>query len=171
MSPSNDYEIVSGADSKWTKDSENSVVIEVTADAENFVGVKVDGKDTDAYTLADKDGNLTITFDSEYLNILEVGEHEITIVFADGEAKTTLTVEASDIKDPEVDPDKKPDPDQKPDVNPDNGDKNPDATPDKKPDTAPEAPNTGDETNMIYPVMGIVFAAAAAAVVLKKKRA
>ena len=86
------YQIIDGANGKWTQNSDGSLVITGNGDLDKFQGVKVDdaviGKDN--YTA--EQGSTIITLKASYLQTLAVGSHTFTIVWTDGEASTTFTV-------------------------------------------------------------------------------
>lgn len=95
------YNVVSGADSTWTKGSGKNLSFtfkrpdEGTEDTtfSHFVSASVDGKglvrDTD-YTAAK--GSVVITLASAYLQKLGTGKHALTATFDDGSANATFTV-------------------------------------------------------------------------------
>ena len=94
-----DYEIIDGEDESWILDSDGSLTIKGNGDFSNFVGVKVDGNllDTKYYTA--KEGSTIITLKAEYLNTLSVGSHTFEIVWNDGSASTSFTIEEDEMID------------------------------------------------------------------------
>lgn len=89
-----EYEITDGANSKWTVNSDGSITIRGNGDYAKFVGVKVDGTWIDEANYTVKSGSTIITLKKSYLNTLSVGTHTFEIVWTDGSANTTFTVEA-----------------------------------------------------------------------------
>lgn len=94
-----DYEIIDGEDETWTLDSDGNLTIKGNGDFSKFVGVKVDGNllDTKYYTA--KEGSTIITLKAEYLNTLSVGSHTFEIVWNDGSASTSFTIEEDEMID------------------------------------------------------------------------
>ena len=94
-----DYEIVDGEDETWILDSDGNLTIKGSGDFSKFVGVKVDGNllDTKYYTA--KEGSTIITLKAEYLNTLSVGSHTFEIVWNDGSASTSFTIEEDEMID------------------------------------------------------------------------
>lgn len=89
-----DYDIMDGANSSWTQNSDGSLSIRGSGAFSKFVGVKVDGTlvDTKNYTV--KEGSTIVTLKTDYLNILSVGTHTFEILWTDGTASTTFTIKA-----------------------------------------------------------------------------
>ena len=87
-----DYDIMDGANSSWTQNSDGSLSIRGSGAFSKFVGVKVDGTlvDTKNYTV--KEGSTIVTLKTDYLNILSVGTHTFEILWTDGTASTTFTI-------------------------------------------------------------------------------
>ena len=92
-----DYEIIDGKDETWTLDSDGNLTIKGNGDFSKFVGVKVDGNllDTKYYTA--KEGSTIITLKAEYLNTLSVGSYTFEIVWNDGSANTSFTIEEDEM--------------------------------------------------------------------------
>ena len=88
------YQMITGADGSWSKDSIDGHKIVCDADLTKFVEVKVNGIliDTSDYTVTS--GSTIITFSPEYLKTLSEGVHNFEIVFTDGKVLTTLTIQA-----------------------------------------------------------------------------
>ncbi len=86
------YEVTKGADSEWYKCTEEGLLVGTNADVSKFDNVYVDGEIIDSanYTLATD--STEVEFAPEYLDLLELGEHEIVIAATDGYATTSLTV-------------------------------------------------------------------------------
>ena len=101
-----DYDILNGANSKWTQDSDGNISVRGSGEFSKFVGVKVDGKTVDEKYYTVKEGSTIVTLKPEYLNTLTVGKHTLEIVWTDGTANTTFTVDAkpanTDTKSPQT---------------------------------------------------------------------
>ena len=101
-----DYDILSGANSKWTQDSDGNISVRGSGEFSKFVGVKVDGKTVDEKYYTVKEGSTIVTLKPEYLNTLTAGKHTLEIVWTDGTADTTFTVDAkpanTDTKSPQT---------------------------------------------------------------------
>ena len=89
-----EYEILDGANSRWTQDSDGSLSIRGSEAFSEFVGVKVDGKSVDEKYYTVKEGSTIVTLKAGYLNTLTVGSHTLEIVWTDGSASTIFTIEA-----------------------------------------------------------------------------
>ncbi len=97
-----EYAITDGANSKWTVKSDGSIAITGNGDYAKFVGVKVDGAFIDEANYTVKSGSTIITLKNSYLNTLSVGTHTFEIVWTDGSANTTFTVETVVEEDPDI---------------------------------------------------------------------
>jgi len=101
-----DYDILNGANSKWTQDSDGNISVRGSGEFSKFVGVKVDGKTVDEKYYTVKEGSTIVTLKPEYLNTLTLGKHTLEIVWTDGTANTTFTVDAkpanTDTKSPQT---------------------------------------------------------------------
>ena len=89
-----DYDILDGANSSWTKNSDESLSIRGSGEFSKFVGVKVDGILVDAKNYTVKEGSTIVTLKADYLNTFTAGSHTLEIVWTDGSASTTFTVKA-----------------------------------------------------------------------------
>ncbi len=89
-----EYEILDGANSSWTQDSDGSLSIRGNGAFSEFVGVKVDGTLVDAKYYTVKEGSTIVTLKADYLNTLTVGSHTLEIIWTDGSASTTFSVNA-----------------------------------------------------------------------------
>ena len=88
------YDIVEGDGSSWTEDSDHKITFVVNGLFSKFVGIKVDGKDVEKANYEVKAGSTIITLKASYLDTLAVGEHTITVVYADGSTDGTFNVHA-----------------------------------------------------------------------------
>ena len=88
------YEILDGANSSWTQNSDGSLSVRGSGALSNFVGVKVDGTLVDAKNYTVKEGSTIVTLKADYLNTLSVGTHTFEILWMGGSASTTFTIKA-----------------------------------------------------------------------------
>lgn len=87
-----DYEILDGADSSWTQNTDGNIVIRGNGEIARFVSVKVDGKVVDADNYTVTEGSTIITLKPDYLKTLSKGSHTFEIVWTDGSAGTSFVV-------------------------------------------------------------------------------
>ena len=92
-----EYEILDGANSSWTHDSDGSLSIRGNGAFSEFVGVKVDGKSVGEKYYTVKEGSTIVTLKAGYLNTLTVGSHTLEIIWTDGSASTAFTVSAQTV--------------------------------------------------------------------------
>ena len=93
--PNNTYQIIDGANSSWTHDSDGNITIRGNGDFSKFTGVKVDGNLIDRSNYTAKEGSTIITLKASYLNTLSAGTHTVEILWTDGSASTTFTIKAN----------------------------------------------------------------------------
>ena len=89
-----EYDILDGANSSWTKDSDGNISVRGSGAFTKFVGVKVDGTLIDAKNYTVKEGSTVVILKADYLNTCTAGSHTLEIVWTDGSASTTFTVKA-----------------------------------------------------------------------------
>lgn len=84
--------ITDGTVTEYTIGSGTGAMIHCTYELANFINVAVDGNivDEDSYTLAQ--GSTILTFNSDYLDTLEPGEHNVALNYTNGTVSTTLTI-------------------------------------------------------------------------------
>mgnify|MGYP004609761503 CR=1 FL=1 len=87
-----DYEILDGANSSWTQNTDGNIVIRGNGEIAKFVSVKVDGKVVDADNYTVTEGSTIITLKPDYLKTLSKGSHTFEIVWTDGSAGTSFVV-------------------------------------------------------------------------------
>jgi hypothetical protein len=134
-----EYTIVSGGDAEWTKGSTDEAEIVVKRSIRDdityllFKEVQVDGEVVDSSNYGFAAGSAVITLKPSYLETLKAGKHDVKVVFADGEAETSITIKEkpADNKKDDKKEDKK-----------DNKDN-------KKEDSKKKAPGTGDEAEIL----------------------
>ena len=89
-----EYDILDGANSSWTKDSDGNISVRGSGAFTKFVGVKVDGTLIDAKNYTVKEGSTVVILKADYLNTCTAGSHTLEIVWTDGSASTIFTIEA-----------------------------------------------------------------------------
>lgn len=99
--PDTTYQIINGAESSWIAGSSEGLTIRGDGEFSKFTGVKVDGNLVDPSNYTAQEGSTIITLNTSYLNTLAAGTHTVDIVWTDGSASTTFTINAntSDKKD------------------------------------------------------------------------
>ena len=87
-----EYEILDGAGSSWTENTDGSLAIRGSGAISKFLRVLVDGNEisSDNYTVTE--GSTIITFKPEFLKTLPEGSHTFELVWTDGTASTSFTV-------------------------------------------------------------------------------
>ena len=92
-----DYKIVKGDSGKWSKDTASGLTFTANGAFSKFVSVEIDGKVIDAKHYSAKSGSTIVTLNASYLETLPVGTHTITVVYTNGEAEGTFTVNAKSV--------------------------------------------------------------------------
>lgn len=89
------YEVIEGADSTWKKNSTDPVSMTANGAYADFRAVRVDGNELDAgdCEVSETENGTKVVFKVNYLGTLGVGTHNVEIVFSDGKATTSMTVE------------------------------------------------------------------------------
>ncbi|MBO4918797.1 MAG: hypothetical protein J5365_01425, partial [Erysipelotrichaceae bacterium] len=100
-----DYKIIEGADSSWTKDSEEEVLIVSNAPNDWFEGLYIDGELIDESSYGRVSGSTRVTLPAAYLQTLADGDHTVTIRSADGSATTSLKINATGGNEDPINPD------------------------------------------------------------------
>ena len=124
------YQVIEGANSAWTQNSDKTLAFRANGDFSKFTGVKVDDTLIDAKNYTAVSGSTVITLKADYLNTLSVGTHKLTVVYNDGECSTNFEVKATSEQ-----------------TKPTEGDKSDTTTPTGGKDTT--SPQTGDNSNML----------------------
>ena len=91
----NAYKIIDGADSKWTQNTDGTLVIRGNGEITKFQSVKVDGNVIDPSNYTVTEGSTIITLKADYLKTLSEGSHTFELVWTDGSASTNFTVAAN----------------------------------------------------------------------------
>ena len=86
------YDILDGAGSLWTQNTDGSLAIRGSGEISKFREVKVDGVTVDPVNYTVTEGSTIITFKPEYLKSLSAGNHSFELVWTDGTAATNFTV-------------------------------------------------------------------------------
>ena len=86
------YDILDGAGSSWTQNTDGSLAIRGSGEISKFREVKVDGVTVDPVNYTVTEGSTIITFKPEYLKSLSAGSHSFELVWTDGTAATNFTV-------------------------------------------------------------------------------
>ena len=157
--PNNTYQIIDGANSSWTHDSDGNITIRGNGDFSKFTGVKVDGNLIDKSNYTAKEGSTIITLKASYLNTLSAGTHTVEILWTDGSASTTFTTKAN-ISDNSNN-------NQNDNNNSNSSDDKPSSGTDKKDVTAPK---TGDNTPSVWLFILSVLSGTGLIITVKKRR-
>jgi hypothetical protein len=86
------YKIISGADSEWKQNTDETITIIGNGEISKFESVKVDRGIIDAKNYTAKEGSTIIILKADYLKTLSVGTHSFEIVWVDGSAVTSFKV-------------------------------------------------------------------------------
>ena len=89
------YEILDGANGSWVLNTDGSLSIRGSGEFSKFVGVRVDGTLIDTTNYTAREGSTIITLEAAYLNTLSVGAHTFELIWTDGSANTTVTINAN----------------------------------------------------------------------------
>lgn len=100
LSNTGSYQIIEGANSSWSADNSwtsgdsQGFTFRGNGELAIFTGVQVDGMVLDRSWYTAREGSTIITLLPAYLNTLATGTHTIEILWTDGLAKTSFTVNA-----------------------------------------------------------------------------
>ena len=153
------YQIIDGANSSWTHDSDGNITIRGNGDFSKFTGVKVDGNLIDRSNYTAKEGSTIITLKASYLNTLSAGNHTVEILWTDGSASTTFTIKANTSDNSNNN--------QNDNNNSDSSDDKPSSGTDKKDVTAPK---TGDNTPSVWLFILLILSGTGLIITVKKRR-
>ena len=154
----NTYQIIDGANSSWTHDSDGNITIRGNGDFSKFTGVKVDGNLIDKSNYTAKEGSTIITLKASYLNTLSAGTHTVEILWTDGSASTTFTIKANTSDNSNNN--------QNDNNNSDSSDDKPSSGTDKK----DVAPKTGDNTPIVWLFILSILSGTGLIITVKKRR-
>jgi len=90
-----EYSIVTGKDSQYSKGQSSELKFTGNGTINRFVEVKVDGEVLDDTHYTAVSGSTVVTLKKSYLDTLSLGKHTLTVVYLDGEASCTFTVEGT----------------------------------------------------------------------------
>lgn len=92
---SDNYQIIDGANGSYVAGGGEELSIRGNGDFSKFAGVKVDGNLVDPNYYTAKEGSTIIILKSSYMNTLSAGTHTFEILWTDGSASTTFTINAN----------------------------------------------------------------------------
>ena len=150
------YKIISGADSEWKQNTDETITIIGNGEFSKFESVKVDGSIIDAKNYTAKEGSTIIILKADYLKTLSVGTHSFEIVWADGSAATSFKV-SKNTSDNEGSKDN-------------NGNKDNSNNSNDNPNSNPAAPQTGDNSHPMLWVTLLAVSLAGLFVLLSVRR-
>lgn len=90
-----DYTVTEGANAEWTNGSEEGLTFASSGKGTAFT-VRIDGSTVPEADLTFAADYSSVTVSPAYLGTLSGGSHTLTMVYADGNAKTKFTVKAQD---------------------------------------------------------------------------
>ena len=156
--PNNTYQIIDGANSSWTHDSDGNITIRGNGDFSKFTGVKLDGNLIDKSNYTAKEGSTIITLKASYLNTLSAGTHTVEILWTDGSASTTFAIKANTSDNSNNN--------QNDNNKSDSSDDKPSSGTDKKDDV----PKTGDNTPIVWLFILSILSGTGLIITVKKRR-
>jgi hypothetical protein len=87
-----DYKFLSGNGGSVECGSEETLVFKVNGAHEKFKELKVDGEIVSDSDYTTKSGSTIITLKASFLKTLEAGEHDMLVIYSDGEVAGTFTL-------------------------------------------------------------------------------
>ena len=87
-------EIIEGKDGKWNTKKGNNLSFTTNVSSARFIGIKVDGVETDESQYERQNDGTKIILSIDFLSTLSVGKHTISVLSKDGVAYAEFTVEA-----------------------------------------------------------------------------
>ena len=150
------YQIIDGANSSWTQNTDGSGSIKIRGNGEisKFVSVMVDGSIIDPSNYTASEGSTIIELHKDYLKTLSEGIHTLAIVWTDGSASTNFTIVKNTTDD---------------DDNNDNGSTNTAGSSDNTAQTLTKSPKTGDASGLWIALFAASAAGLAVMLVRRKK--
>lgn len=91
------YEIIEGNGGIYKKKTDISLDFKANGPYSKFTGVKIDGVLIASSYYTAKDGSTIVSISPEYLDSIEVGAHNLTVTYTDGEACCEFHVEKADV--------------------------------------------------------------------------
>ena len=138
------YQIISGADSEWKQNTDETITIGGNGEFPKFTSVKVDGSIIDPTNYTAKEGSTIISLKTDYLKTLSVGTHSFEIVWTDGSAATSFKV-SKNTSDNEGSKDNS----NNSNNSNDNPNSNPAAVPDDKKTNGSDSGNNADDSQQV----------------------
>ena len=87
-----DYRIIEGDGSTWTKGSSEGLMFVANGAYSKFTGVEIDGVVISAENYMAVSGSTKIVLTTNYLSTLTADQHNIAVLYMDGEATGTFTI-------------------------------------------------------------------------------
>lgn len=87
-----DYQIDSGANSRWSKSSADALSFRANGALGKFTELTVDGKTVDPTYYTTESGSTIVRLKAEYLKTLTPGKHIVGVAYQDGKALTIFSV-------------------------------------------------------------------------------
>lgn len=92
------FSVIDGGGSQWSPDKED-LKFRFTGDFENFTGLRVDGVLLDRQFYTATSGSTVILLSKAYLNTLQDGIYELTVLYTDGQVTTQFQVKGGNYPD------------------------------------------------------------------------
>ncbi len=92
----NTYKVIEGAGQKYIIGESNEAKLKISAEYSAFArggSVYVDNELVDPSKYTSEEGSTVISLKKEFVDSLAVGEHTLKVLFTNGEANTTFTIE------------------------------------------------------------------------------
>lgn len=133
------YIVLEGANGVYEQDSPEGLAFKVDGELALFKSLEIDGAIVAAENYSLAEGSTLLTLKASYLDTLEIGEHQIRMLYSDGKAASTgFSVKEEDDDDADS-------------ANTEN------SAADKQADAMAKSPKTGDESSLRL-WMGLLFA-------------
>lgn len=94
------YQVIEGGDSRWDPSGKEDHAFRLNMNSELFLELEVDGQVLEPSCYTAEEASSVITLAADYLETLTPQTHTIVFRYQDGEAVTTLMVEAAETGDP-----------------------------------------------------------------------
>ena len=151
----NTYKVIEGANQKYIIGESNEAKFKIDADYNLFDGkVYVDDVLVDSSNYTSESGSTIISLKKEFVDKISIGEHFLKVLFTNGEATTTFTVEKAVEQEKDIEPEK--DIELKKDIEPEKDNR--------------FNPKTGDNIILYVAIASISIFGILATVVLKRKK-
>ena len=147
------YQILDGANSSWTQNTDGSIKIRGNGAISKFENVKVDGVIVDPANYTVTEGSTIVEFKPEYLKTLSEGSHTFEMFWKDGSASTNFTIVKNTADDDDDD----------------NGGTNTAGSSDTAVQTLTKSPKTGDASGL-WITLFMASAAGLAVMLVRRKK-